>query len=68
MIPETSANKTVELWKCTDFPLKWEKHSNLLEGIEAVEIRRHFYIMACGIYLPQPVEIAKKFGDRLDLL
>ncbi len=23
MIPESSANKTIELWKCTDFPMKW---------------------------------------------
>ena len=25
MIPETSANKTIELWKCTDFPLHQRK-------------------------------------------
>lgn len=33
MIPETSNNKTVELYKCTEFPLKWEFVQNLMENI-----------------------------------
>ena len=33
MIPETSSNKTVELYTCTDFPLKWEFVQNLMENI-----------------------------------
>ena len=49
MIPETSANKTIELWKCTEFPLKWEKHSNLIENIEAVD-STPFTMRAYGIF------------------
>lgn len=58
MIPESSANKTIELWKCTEFPLKWEKHSNLIENIEAVD-STPFTMRAYGIFLPQRVVIVK---------
>ncbi|PWT70908.1 MAG: hypothetical protein C5B59_19185 [Bacteroidetes bacterium] len=37
MIPETSANKTVELYKCIDFPDKWEFLMNLMEDILLVD-------------------------------
>jgi len=66
MIPETSANKTVELWKCTDFPLKWEKHSNLLEGIEAVDTTP-FLHHGMWYLFTSTRRNCKKFGDRLDL-
>lgn len=66
MIPESSANKTVELWKCTDFPLKWEKHSNLLENIEAVDTTP-FYHDGMWYLFTSTRRNCKKFGDRLDL-
>lgn len=37
MIPETKMNKTIELYKCIDFPLKWELESILFEKIVAVD-------------------------------
>jgi len=37
MIPETKMNKTIELYKCTDFPLKWELESILFDNIKAVD-------------------------------
>ena len=49
MIPESSANKTIELLKCTDFPMKWEKHSNLIKNIEAVD-STPFIMRAYGIF------------------
>ena len=66
MIPESSANKTVELWKCTDFPTQWEKHSNLLEGIEAVDTTP-FYHDGMWYLFTSTRRDCKKFGDRLDL-
>ncbi len=66
MIPESSANKTVELWKCTDFPTQWEKHSNLLEGIEAVDTTP-FYHDGMWYLFTSTRRNCKKFGDRLDL-
>ncbi|SNR67068.1 hypothetical protein SAMN04488009_3087 [Maribacter sedimenticola] len=37
MIPETGSNKTIELYKCVDFPYKWEFKKVLLEGEKAVD-------------------------------
>lgn len=38
MIPETSVNKTVELYKCTAFPLKWEFVKNLMEDLVLTDV------------------------------
>jgi hypothetical protein len=37
MIPETSENQTIELYRCTGFPDKWEFVMNLMENVEAVD-------------------------------
>lgn len=37
MIPETMLNNTIELYKCIDFPNKWEWQMNLMENIRAVD-------------------------------
>jgi hypothetical protein len=43
MIPESSANRTVTLYRAVDFPRRWVREANLLEGIEASDatIVRH---------------------------
>ncbi|MBP2664583.1 MAG: hypothetical protein H6Q71_2531, partial [Firmicutes bacterium] len=38
MIPETGANKTIELYKCIDFPEKWEMIMTLMKDIEAYDV------------------------------
>jgi len=37
MIPETKMNKTIELFKCIEFPFKWELESILFDKISAVD-------------------------------
>lgn len=37
MIPETSGNRTVELYKCIEFPLKWGKTCDLISDTYAVD-------------------------------
>ena len=37
MIPDSSENKTVELYRCSSFPYKWELDRVLLEGISATD-------------------------------
>ena len=37
MIPETGSNKTVELWRATQFPFRWEQVATLHEGLHAVD-------------------------------
>jgi hypothetical protein len=41
MIPETSENKTIELYKCVSFPVKWEFQRNLMENVHAVDTTIH---------------------------
>jgi hypothetical protein len=37
IIPETSKNKTIELYRCAEFPYKWEFDRNIMENISAVD-------------------------------
>jgi hypothetical protein len=37
MIPESSGNRDVALYKCIDFPSRWERHSTLLSGLELAD-------------------------------
>jgi hypothetical protein len=37
MVPESYDNHTVELYKCTEFPRKWEFQKNLMEKCRAVD-------------------------------
>jgi hypothetical protein len=34
MIPESSANRDVALYRCVGFPDRWERHTTLLSGLE----------------------------------
>jgi len=43
MIPESSENKTIELYKCVSFPDKWEFQMNLMENIHAVDTTIYYY-------------------------
>ncbi len=37
MIPESGSNKTIELYKCVEFPDKWEFQMNLMENVRALD-------------------------------
>ncbi|MHA1180205.1 MAG: glucosamine inositolphosphorylceramide transferase family protein, partial [Alphaproteobacteria bacterium] len=37
MLPETSANKTIEVWRCVDFPYTWRREKVLIEGLSAAD-------------------------------
>ena len=43
MIPETAANKTIELYHCTNFPGQWTFVMNLMENIHAVDTTLYFH-------------------------
>lgn len=42
MIPETMENRTIELYRCTDFPGKWELCKVLMQNVRAVDTTLHF--------------------------
>jgi hypothetical protein len=37
MIPETAENETISIYKCVQFPDKWEFHMHLMENIKAYD-------------------------------
>lgn len=37
MIPESVENETVELYKCVEFPHKWELHKTLMSGVKLLD-------------------------------
>ncbi|MBX3584144.1 MAG: hypothetical protein KF810_19840 [Rhizobiaceae bacterium] len=37
MIPESSANREIVIYRASDFPLKWERHAVLVENVEAAD-------------------------------
>ena len=43
MIPETSQNRTIELYKCTGFPYQWKFEGNLMENIVATDTTPFFH-------------------------
>ncbi len=52
MVLETAANKTVELYKCKQFPQQWEFVMNLMEDISLIDVTLHFenerwWLFAC---------------------
>jgi hypothetical protein len=43
MIPETKSNNKIELYKCVEFPHKWEFQMNLMENVSTVDATVYFY-------------------------
>ena len=43
MIHGDATNKTIEVYKCIEFPYKWEFHKKLMEGINAVDVTLFYY-------------------------
>jgi hypothetical protein len=41
MIPESSRNRTVEVYRCVDFPLRWRLERVLLDGVRLVDATFH---------------------------
>lgn len=37
MIPETSQNRTIELWECTELPLQWRRRKVLMSNLVAAD-------------------------------
>ena len=37
LIPDSRSNKTIELYKCVEFPFRWEFQMNLMENVEAAD-------------------------------
>lgn len=42
MIPESASNRTIELYKSTEFPFNWQWQMNLMEDVYAVDTTLYF--------------------------
>ena len=65
MVPETSARRTVELWRCVDFPDQWTRHQILLDQIDAVDAT--LWQQPDGLWrmLATLRRDSRKYGDKL---
>jgi len=43
MIPESGQNKTIDLYRCVEFPFRWEHHRVIMEGVRAVDTTLVFH-------------------------
>lgn len=41
MVPETKRNNTIELYRCVEFPLKWEFDRVIIDNVQAVDATLH---------------------------
>jgi hypothetical protein len=64
MMPETSQNKTIEIWRCEDFPYKWHKHTVLMDNILAADTTPFYYQDKWWLFTALKKD-CKKFGDKL---
>jgi hypothetical protein len=68
MIPETCENKTIELYRCIEFPHRWQFQATLMNNIAARDTTVHFhnnkYWLFCSIDENQVGPMAST-GDEL---
>lgn len=66
IIPESSYNNTIDLYKCIEFPYKWEKIRTLIDNISAVDTN---LINKNGLWylLTSEKKMGVSFGDELSL-
>lgn len=43
MIPESSENRTIEMWRCDEFPARWSRVGALLDDVSAVDTTPLFH-------------------------
>ncbi len=43
MVPESAENRTVDLYRCVEFPHRWQHHKTLLSGLNAVDATLYFH-------------------------
>jgi hypothetical protein len=51
MIPETAANKTIQIYKCVKFPDQWEFQQNLMDNIEAVDATLFYHYQKWWLFV-----------------
>jgi len=67
MIPETAQNRTVELYRCEEFPHRWHLHQVLLDNISAVDATLWRGLGQCWMFVNVAEPGMEKNTDELHL-
>lgn len=67
MIPESAQNRSVELWRCVDFPLRWKLERVLLEGVRCVDATFHRCADRWWMFANCAAGESRVFDDELHL-
>jgi hypothetical protein len=74
MLPETRANNTISLYKCIQFPSKWQLHKVILNNISAVDsdifFHENYYYLFSSVnnnsYLTDADNLHIYYSDKFD--
>ncbi len=67
LMPECSEERVVQLYRCTEFPYRWEKHTVLLDDIEAVDPTLFFHADRWWLFVGKREHVFTSFHDELHL-
>ncbi|MCD9526044.1 hypothetical protein [Photobacterium carnosum] len=66
IVPESSENRTIDLYKCVDFPYGWKKVRTLINKISAVDTILHFENNQCYLFTSEKVD-GCTYNDELSI-
>jgi hypothetical protein len=67
MIPESAQNRSVELYRCIDFPLRWRREKVLLDGVRCVDATFHRSADRWWMFANAAAGESRVFDDELHL-
>jgi hypothetical protein len=67
MIPESSANKTIDLYECVHFPFEWKFKQTLMNNIDAVDTTIYFHEKKYWLFTAERNDPTKQVYDNLTI-
>ena len=67
MIPESSANKTIDLYECKEFPYTWNHKMTLFNNIDAVDTNLIFHKSFWWLFTNIKSNTNLNYADELHL-
>ena len=67
MVPETAQNRTVELYRCIDFPLRWKLERVLMQDVRCVDATFHRAADRWWMFANAAAAGSRMFDDELHL-
>jgi len=67
MLPESARNRSVELYRCVDFPLVWKRERVLIDGLRLVDATLHRGADRWWMFANAAAGESRNFDDELHL-